>query len=176
MSPGGCRLGLAECCWCHLLITSMYEQCERSRLQPGFDLFAALSGEKHCQSVLSITLHLTFTGRPPFRGFESHPAETFSTDRFSALTRTSTTPIHFHLTPRQRAVISLSSRLTESRCCPHCPACLPNQPMFRLHPGSETVRQVLIHLVSLDLKYMNREHRRKYTSQQVTSGLLSQFT
>lgn len=43
-----------------------------------------------------------------FQGFESHPAETFSTHRFSALTRTSTTPIHFHLTPRQRAVISLS--------------------------------------------------------------------
>lgn len=100
------RLQTGACCWCHLLITNMYEQRERSSLQPGLVLGSALGRSE--AKMFSITLHLTFTGREPQRGFdESQPLETFLTNRFSALARTFTKPIHFHLMPRQRATISL---------------------------------------------------------------------
>lgn len=42
--------------------------------------------------------------------------------------------------PSESCDLSLSSQLTGSHCCPHCPACLPNQSIFHLHPGSEPIR------------------------------------
>lgn len=145
----------------------MSDKCERSRLKKGFDLFPARSGKKHPESVLSISLHLTFTGRQHLRVLESHPAETFLTDRFSALMRTFTKPIHFHLTARQRAVISL---LFAHRVPPLLPLSrlftkpvdVPSLPWIRTHN-----KRVLRCSAALNLKYKNREHGGKYTSEQV---------
>lgn len=89
-----------------------------------------------------ITLHLTLTGREPLRGFESQPVETFLTDGFSALLRPFTQPIHFHLTPRQRAAISLLSAQS--------PAAAPTvQPVYQTSrysvstPASQPIRDML---------------------------------
>lgn len=139
----------------------MSEQCERSRLQPGFDLFPALTGKKHPESVLSISLQSTFTGRQHLRVLESHPADTFLTDGFSALMRTFTKPIYFHLTARQRAVISL---LLAPRVPPLPPLSrlftkpvnVSSPPWIRTHS-----RRVLICSHTLNLKYTNRGTQRE---------------
>lgn len=81
--------------------------------------------------------------------------------------------------PSESRDLSLSSRLTESRRCHRCPACftkpvdVPSPPWIRTHN-----RRVLICSVTLNLKYKNREHGGKYTSEQVNhiSGLLTRVS
>lgn len=69
---GGCRLGLADCCWCHLLITSVAKKCETSRMAPGFDPFPALSGGKNTLKAFFPRHYIIFTGRQLLKGFELH--------------------------------------------------------------------------------------------------------
>lgn len=57
------RLQTGACCWCHLLITSMYDQRERSSLQQGLVLGSALSGQNRSKNVFhNITFNFYWEG------------------------------------------------------------------------------------------------------------------